>query len=50
MSETLPDSFDEKQPDVPSLGVDPDPLPDDHEGDAPEGADGTGSPDVPRTS
>ena len=30
MSEHLPDSFDPDQPDVPSLGVDPDPLPDDH--------------------
>jgi|GEM_PF-1314411 len=39
MSESLPDSFDEKQPDVPSLGVDPDPIPDDHEGNAPDGQD-----------
>ena len=39
MSETLPDSFDEKQPDVPSLGVDPDPIPDDHEGEAPDRED-----------
>jgi hypothetical protein len=35
MSENLPDSFDARQPDLPSLGVDPDPVPDDHEGEAP---------------
>lgn len=40
MSENLPDTFDEKQPDLPSLGVDPDPLPDDHEGNAPVRSDG----------
>lgn len=46
MSEHLPDSFDEKQPDLPSLGVDPDPVPDDHDGHAPDGADGTGVPET----
>ena len=40
MSENLPDSFDEKQPDLPSLGVDPDPIPDEHEGNAPDGEGG----------
>jgi hypothetical protein len=35
MSEDLPDSFDPQQPDLPTLGVDPDPVPDDHEGEAP---------------
>ncbi|WP_454048462.1 chromosome partitioning protein [Cellulomonas sp. Marseille-Q8402] len=35
MTEELPDSFDPQQPDLPSLGVDPDPLPDDHDGEAP---------------
>jgi hypothetical protein len=35
MSEDVPDSFDPQQPDLPTLGVDPDPLPDDHEGEAP---------------
>ena len=39
MSEQLPDTFDEKQPDLPSLGADPDPIPDDHEGNAPDGED-----------
>ncbi|MCC2335125.1 chromosome partitioning protein [Cellulomonas wangsupingiae] len=43
MSEHLPDSFDEKQPDLPSLGVDPDPIPDDHEGNAPDGEGEAGS-------
>jgi hypothetical protein len=32
MSENLPDSFDPQQPDLPSLGVDPDPVPDTHDG------------------
>lgn len=35
MSEQVPDSFDPEQPDLPSLGVDPDPVPDEHEGHAP---------------
>ena len=35
MSEDLPDSFDPKQPDLPTLSVDPDPVPDSHEGEAP---------------
>lgn len=35
MSEDIPDSFDPKQPDLPTLDVDPDPLPDDHDGEAP---------------
>lgn len=35
MSENLPDSFDPKQPDLPSLGADPDPLPPGHESQAP---------------
>ncbi|GEL44978.1 hypothetical protein CHO01_00940 [Cellulomonas hominis] len=35
MSEDLPDSFDPQQPDVPSLAVDPDPVPDEHHGEAP---------------
>ncbi len=35
MSEELPASFDPQQPDLPSLGVDPDPVPDGHEGEAP---------------
>lgn len=35
MTENLPDSFDPQQPDLPTLGVDPDPLPDDHDGEAP---------------
>jgi len=30
MTENLPDSFDPKQPDLPTLAVDPDPLPDSH--------------------
>lgn len=32
MSENLPDSFDPRQPDLPTLAVDPDPVPDAHEG------------------
>lgn len=28
----VPDSFDERQPDLPTLAVDPDPLPDGHDG------------------
>jgi len=36
MTENLPDSFDPQQPDLPTLGVDPDPLPDDHDGEAPD--------------
>jgi len=35
MSTDLPDSFDPKQPDLPSLAVDPEPLPESHEGQAP---------------
>ncbi|AEE46233.1 hypothetical protein [Cellulomonas fimi] len=35
MSESIPDSFDPQQPDVPSLGVDPDPVPEGHQGEAP---------------
>jgi hypothetical protein len=35
MSEDLPDSFDPKQPDLPTLAVDPEPLPESHEGQAP---------------
>lgn len=35
MSENVPDSFDARQPDLPTLGVDPDPVPDDHTGEAP---------------
>lgn len=35
MSEHLPDSFDPQQPDLPSLGVDPDPVPEGHDGEAP---------------
>lgn len=31
----LPDSFDPQQPDLPSLGADPDPVPEGHEGEAP---------------
>ncbi len=31
----IPDSFDPKQPDLPTLAVDPEPLPDSHEGQAP---------------
>lgn len=42
MSEDLPDSFDPRQPDVPSLGVDPDPVPDDDEGEAPTREDDGG--------
>ena len=43
MTENLPTSFDPKQPDLPTLAVDPDPVPDSHEGqdtslDAVEGA------------
>lgn len=32
MSENLPDSFDPKQPDLPTLAVDPAPIPDHHDG------------------
>ena len=35
MTENLPDSFDPKQPDLPTLAVDPEPLPPSHEGQAP---------------
>ena len=35
MSESIPDSFDPQQPDLPTLAVDPDPLPDSHEGEPP---------------
>lgn len=34
MSTDLPDSFDPKQPDLPTKAVDPDPIPDTHEGQA----------------
>ena len=33
MSENVPDSFDPAQPDLPTQAVDPDPLPDDHDGE-----------------
>ena len=43
MSENLPDSFDPKQPDLPTLAVDPDPHPRPEEGqdtrDIPEDVD-----------
>jgi len=42
MSEHLPDSFDPTQPDLPTLGVDPDPVPDGHEGEAPTREDDPG--------
>ncbi|MFS0704786.1 chromosome partitioning protein [Cellulomonas sp. 179-A 9B4 NHS] len=35
MSEELPATFDPQQPDLPSLGVDPDPVPEEHDGEAP---------------
>lgn len=35
MSEHLPESFDQRQPDLPTLAVDPDPLPESHSGQAP---------------
>jgi hypothetical protein len=35
MTENLPDSFDPKQPDLPTLAADPDPLPDTHDGQPP---------------
>lgn len=35
MSENLPDGFDPQQPDLPTLGADPDPLPPGHESQAP---------------
>ena len=35
MTEHLPESFDKRQPDLPSLAVDPEPLPESHEGQAP---------------
>ncbi len=40
----IPDSFDPRQPDLPTLAVDPDPVPESHEGEAPttESDDGTG--------
>jgi len=50
MTENLPDSFDPQQPDVPTWAVDPHPIPDDHEGQAPttepygEDAEGEGIP------
>ncbi|GAA2724339.1 chromosome partitioning protein [Cellulomonas aerilata] len=30
MTENLPESFDPQQPDLPTLGVDPDPIPESH--------------------
>ena len=36
MTENLPDSFDPRQPDLPTLAVDPAPLPESHDG---QGAD-----------
>ncbi|NMR21561.1 chromosome partitioning protein [Cellulomonas fimi] len=49
MSEHLPDSFDPQQPDLPSMAVDPDPIPDTHEGQAPttEGDDPAEGEGVP---
>ncbi|WP_298457350.1 chromosome partitioning protein [uncultured Cellulomonas sp.] len=35
MTENLPESFDPRQPDLPTWAVDPNPIPDDHEGEAP---------------
>ena len=35
MTENLPESFDPKQPDLPTLAVDTEPLPPAHEGQAP---------------
>ena len=35
MTENLPESFDPKQPDLPSLAVDPVPVPEEHEGTVP---------------
>ena len=35
MSENLPDSFDPTQPDLPTWAVDPNPIPEEHEGEAP---------------
>jgi hypothetical protein len=34
MTENLPESFDPKQPDLPTLAVDPDPIPDSRGEDA----------------
>ena len=49
MTENLPESFDPKQPDLPTLAVDPDPIPDSEpEGtslDPVEGAPGAGTDD-----
>ena len=42
MSENLPESFDPRQPDLPTLAVDPDPLP-----DTPDGEPPTNEPDEP---
>ena len=48
MTENLPDSFDHRQPDLPSLSVDPEPLPEEHTGEAPttepDDASGEGVP------
>ena len=35
MTENLPESFDPQQPDLPTLAVDPEPLPESHQGQAP---------------
>lgn len=35
MTENLPESFDQRQPDLPTLAVDPEPLPETHDGEAP---------------
>ena len=44
MTENLPESFDPKQPDLPTLAVDPEPLPEGRDGQAPttEPDDGSG--------